>query len=70
LVSSKRVEAERLREALKTVHQSEKAAIAAFHKEHGYYPSESDWHMFGFAVKNDSVFVTITDGILGLRELR
>lgn len=56
-------EADELRKALKLITKYEKAATS----ELGFAQviKSSDWHMFGFAVKNDRVVVDVQLGACG-----
>lgn len=54
-------EANELRQALKIVDKYKKVAVAAL----AVNPTESEWHMVTYSVKNDKVIVHIKDGMIG-----
>lgn len=59
-------EADELRAALKIVDKYKNKAIKEAKRELKYnITKDSDWHMIGYAVKNDCVIVTIEDGACG-----
>lgn len=58
-------ESQKLREALAIIEKYKKLAFEHFKKEKKYAPTDSDWHMISYAVKNDKTIVSITDGMAG-----
>lgn len=58
-------ESQKLREALAVVEKYKKLAFEHFRKEKKFSPTDSDWCMVSYAVKNDRVIVSIVDGMAG-----